>query len=98
MLEMLGVSIDEKAPWGMDDGVDIIGRFAADRNLGNVHLSSLLDPLSVQKGVGCSSSSPEDTAHGQNPHISTSAPSSMTRSGGMRKKSVGRVAMRTRAE
>ena len=33
-----------------------------------------------------------------NPHISTSAPSSMTRSGGMRKKSVGRVAMRARPE
>jgi len=32
------------------------------------------------------------------PHISTSAPSSMTRSGGMRKKSVERVAMRARPE
>ena len=31
-------------------------------------------------------------------HISTSAPSSMTRSGGMRKNSVGRVAMRARVE
>jgi hypothetical protein len=31
-------------------------------------------------------------------HISTSAPSSMTRSGGMRKNSVGRVAMRARPE
>jgi hypothetical protein len=32
------------------------------------------------------------------PQISTSAPSSMTRSGGMRKNSVGRVAMRARPE
>jgi hypothetical protein len=32
------------------------------------------------------------------PYISTSAPSSMTRSGGMRKNSVGRVAIRTRPE
>jgi len=31
-------------------------------------------------------------------HISTSAPSSMTRSGGMRKNSVGRVARRRRLE
>ena len=31
-------------------------------------------------------------------HISTSAPSSITRSGGMRKNSVGRVAMRARLE
>jgi hypothetical protein len=47
-----------------------------------------------------SEETPRRTTHrcGQNPHISTSAPSSMTRSGGIRKKSVDRVATRARPE